>query len=201
MKLPIKLTLGVLLLCSALWADTTENFDNVSTLAGSGWVMINNSNPVGSTGWFQGDPSIFSSQNGAPNSYIAAKFDNAGFGGNISNWLLTPEIGLFNGEVVSFYARTEPSGAIFNDSLELRLSTNGTSTNVGSTDTSLGDFTTLLLAINGSQTGSFPEDWTLFTATISGLSGSGTIGGRIALRYNVTDTSLNGDFIGVDHFA
>jgi len=71
---------------------------------------------------------------------------------------------------------------------------------VGATDTSLGDFTTLLLAINSTQNGSFPEDWTKFTATISGLSGSGG-SGRIALRYNMTDTSVNGDYIGIDHFS
>jgi hypothetical protein len=200
MKLPIKLTLAVLVLCSAVWADTTENFNDITTLAGAGWVMVNNSNPAGSTGWFQGDPSVFSAQSGAPDSYIAANFNNAGFGGNVSNWLITPEMTLFNGEVVSFYARTEPGGSIFNDGLELRLSTNGASTNVGATDSSVGDFTTLLLSINASQNGSFPEDWTLFTATISGLSGSGTAA-RIALRYDVTDTSVNGDYIGVDHFS
>lgn len=200
MKLPIKLTLAVLVLCSAVWADTTENFNDITTLAGSGWVMVNNSNPAGSTGWFQGDPTVFSAQSGAPDSYIAANFNNAGFAGNISNWLITPEMTLFNGETVSFYARTESGGSIFNDGLELRLSTNGASTNVGTTDSSVGDFTTLLLSINASQNGSFPEDWTLFTATISGLSGSGTAA-RIALRYDVTDTSVNGDYIGVDHFS
>ena len=200
MKLPIKLLLAVLLLCSALWADTAENFDNVSALSGLGWVMVNNSSPSGSTGWFQGNPAVFTSQNGAPDSYIAANFDNAGFGGNISNWLLSPEFSIFNGEVVSFYARTEPGGAVFNDSLELRLSVTGASTDVGASDSSLGDFTILLLSINSAQTGSFPEDWTLFTATIAGLSGS-NLSGRIGLRYNVTDTSVNGDYIGVDHFS
>jgi len=80
------------LLCSALWADTAENFDNVSSLSGLGWVFVNNSNPVGSTGWFQGNTAVFSSQNGAPDSYIAANFDNAAFGGNISDWLLSPEV-------------------------------------------------------------------------------------------------------------
>jgi hypothetical protein len=199
MKLSIKFTLAVLVLCSAAWADTSENFDNITTLAGSGWVLVNNSNPVGSTGWFQGDPSVFSSQNGAPDSYIAANFNNAGFGGNISDWLISPEMAFSNGTVISFYARTEPGGAIFNDSLEVRLSTNGASADVGTTDSSLGDFTTLLLSINSAQTGSFPEDWTLFTATISGLSGSNS--GRIAFRYNLTDTSVNGDYIGIDHVS
>ena len=37
---------------------------------------------------------------------------------------------------------------MFADRLELRLSTNGASTNVGTTTTSVGDFTTLLLTVN-----------------------------------------------------
>src|SRR5262245_48825267 len=142
MKLPMKLMLALFLLCPALWADT-ENFDNVAALSGLGWVQVNNSSPVGSSGWFQGAPVVFSAENGAADSYIAANFLNAAFGGNISNWLLSPELSLFNGETVSFFARTEVGGAIFNDSLELRLSTNGSSTDVGASDTSLGDFTTL----------------------------------------------------------
>src|SRR5215207_6245319 len=53
-----------------------ENFDNITTLPASGWAMRNNSNPVGTTGWFQGNPAVFPSQAGASNSYIAANFNN-----------------------------------------------------------------------------------------------------------------------------
>lgn len=30
----------------------TQNFDDITTLAGDGWVIQNNSTPVGSLGWF-----------------------------------------------------------------------------------------------------------------------------------------------------
>ncbi|HYP51417.1 MAG TPA: choice-of-anchor J domain-containing protein, partial [Pyrinomonadaceae bacterium] len=50
----------------------TEGFDNITTLPGSGWFTQNNSVPVGTTGWFQGNPAVFPAQAGATNSYIGA---------------------------------------------------------------------------------------------------------------------------------
>jgi hypothetical protein len=173
-----------------------ENFDNIGTLAGSGWTLTNNSSPLGSTGWFQGNDSAFTSQAGASDAYIAANFNNAGFGGDISNWLISPILTLDNGETIAFYTRTEAGGASFNDHLEVRLSTNGGSSNVGATAASVGDFTTLLLTVNPSLNDGYPESWTLFTATISGLGGPAS--GRFAFRYNVADTSANADYIGID---
>src|SRR5262245_3693753 len=117
-----------------------EGFDNISTLAGNGWAMINNSAPAGTTGWFQGNAAIFGSQAGAPDAYIAANFNSAALGGNISNWLITPVIPLQYNLQFVFYTRTE-TGSPFPDRLELRLSTNGASTNVGASDSSVGDFT------------------------------------------------------------
>lgn len=187
----------LLLSATSVFADAlNEGFDNIATLPGNGWVLVNNSAPLGTTGWFQGNTGVFSSQAGAPDSYIAANFNNAGFGGNISNWLITPELTLTNGSVLTFFTRTEPN-PLAADSLEVRLSTNGVSTDVGSTDTSVGDFTTLLLTINPLlDVNGYPSDWSQFNVTISGL-GSAT-DGRLAFRYVVPDTSLNGDYIGID---
>jgi PEP-CTERM motif len=173
-----------------------ENFDNIGTLAGAGWTLTNNSAALGSTGWFQGDDSVFTSQAGASDAYIAANFNNAGFGGDISNWLISPILTLENGETLAFYTRTEAGGAPFNDHLEVRLSTNSGSSNVGTTATSVGDFTTLLLTVNPLLNGSYPESWTQFTATISGLGAP--VSGRLAFRYDVADTSVNADYIGID---
>jgi hypothetical protein len=174
----------------------SENFDNVANLVPAGWAIVNNSSPAGTTDWFQGNPGVFSSQSGAANSYVAANFEAAGFGGNISDWLISPELTFMNGDVISFWSRTEAASA-FPDRLELRLSLNGASTNVGATDASVGDFSTLLLTINPALApGGFPENWALFQATLSGLSGP--TDGRLAFRYNVSDTSVNGDYIGID---
>lgn len=42
------------LACQAQAQAFTENFDDIATLAGNGWLLQNNSSPVGSLGWFQG---------------------------------------------------------------------------------------------------------------------------------------------------
>ena len=96
-----------------------ENFDDITTLTGSGWTRTNNSSPAGSTAWFQGSTAVFSSQTGAPDAYVAANFDNAGFGGDISNWLISPILTLDNGETIGFYTRTETGGGVFNDHLRV----------------------------------------------------------------------------------
>jgi len=176
----------------------TEGFDVITTLAGSGWVMTNNSAPVGSTGWFQGNPSAFSAFSGLPDSYIATNFNNASTAGNISNWLITPQLSLSGLVEISFYTRTEV-GSPFPDSLELRLSTNGASTNVGGTDSSVGDFTTLLLSINPSLAVSgYPEGWTQYSVQVNFASPAS---GRFGFRYNVPNTDTNGDYIGIDDLS
>lgn len=184
---------------SALAAQPfTQSFDDVSTLAGAGWVFTNNSNPAGTTGWFQGNSAVFTSQAGAAGSYVAANLNGATFGGNVSNWLITPTLAnLQNGDVLTFYTRTEASAPAA-DRLEVRLSTNGSSSNVGATDASVGDFTTVLLTVNSSlAVGGYPTVWTLFTVTLSGLP-AGPSTGRIAFRHFVPNTSTNADTIGID---
>src|SRR5947199_6664623 len=84
-----------------------ENFDNLAALSGSGWALVNNSQPAGSTGWFQGNAGVFSAQGGAPDSYVAANFAGADFGGNLSEWLISPMLSFDNGDTITFYTRTE----------------------------------------------------------------------------------------------
>jgi hypothetical protein len=182
-----------------------ENFDNISNLPASGWFMRNNSVPLGSTSWFQGNPNIFPAQSGAPNSYIGANFNNTTGTNTISNWLLTPTRLLTNGSVLKFWTRTR-FDTPFPDRLEVRLSTAANSTNVGTGPNGVGDFTTLLLTINPNlEIGGYPEVWTEYTVVLSGLPG-GCMGassaqGRIAFRYFVTNagpTGDNSDYIGID---
>ena len=175
----------------------TEGFDDITTLAAAGWSFVNNSSPPGTTGYFQGNSGVFSAQSGADNSYIAANFNNAEFGGNISNWLISPTMNLFDGSTLSFFSRTD-LGAIA-DRLEIRLSLNGDSTDVGTTFDSVGDFTTLLSTINaGLDPLGYPTDWSMFSATLTGIApGVGQMG-RFAFRYTVPDTSINGNYIGLD---
>ena len=85
-------------------------------------------------------------------------------------------------------------GGCFADRLEVRMSTSGASTNVGATNTSVGDFTNLLLTVNPTLittgAGSYPNTWTQFTATVSGVTG--TVTGRFAFRYFVTSGGPGG---------
>ena len=179
-------------------AQLTENFDSFAALTGNGWVFQNNSSPIGVASWFQGNAAVFPAFNGAATSYVAANFLSTTAGaGDISNWMLTPLQTLSNGSVFSFYTRGVSGGFGFADRLELRMSTSGASTNVGSTTTSVGDFTTLLTTINPALAPfGYPSDWTQFTATVSGVSVPTT--GRFAFRYFVSDVSVNGDYIGID---
>lgn len=179
------------------------NFDDISTLTTKGWHLQNVSSPVGSTNWFQGNPVAntgpFDSHLGAANSYIGANYNNVGnAGGTISNWLATPAMTIANGDVLTFYTRTVDPDA-YSDRLEVRISTNGNSTNVGSGG-SVGDFTTLVLSINPTQIlGVYPIGWTQYSVTVSGLTEP--VQGRLAFRYYVTNAGLggaNGDYIGID---
>ena len=175
----------------------TEGFNDITSLPG--WFMKNNSSPLGTIGWFQGNTTVFSAQAGPANSYIAANFNNTSGTGTISDWLLTPSLTLQNGAQLTFWTRTESSQA-FADRLQVRMSTNGSSTNVGSSATDLGDFTTLLLDINPTYaTSGYPNDWAQFTVNISGI-GSPTAG-RLAFRYFVENggpSGINSDYIGID---
>ncbi len=179
--------------------NLTEDFDDINLLWANGWFSRNNSSLLGSASWFQGNPTVFPAHSGATNSYAGVNFNSGAGASNLSNWLLTPPLTLRNGAELTFWTRTidVPEYA---DRLQVRLSTAGASTDVGTTDSSVGDFTTLLLDINPTLTTTgYPNTWTPFTATISGLSAPTT--GRLAYRYFVTNggpSGDNSDYIGVD---
>jgi hypothetical protein len=177
----------------------SENFDNVAGLTASGWTLTNQSAPAGTTAWFQGNPGVFTAQSGAADAYIAANFAAADFGGNISLWLVSPVLTLQNNDLVSFYTRSEDP--TFGDQLEVRLSAAGAASNTGSTASSVGTFSNLLLTLNANDPGAqpYPGAWTQYVLSVSGLSGP--TAARLAFRYVVNDTSVNGDYIGIDSVA
>ena len=177
----------------------SEGFNVVSPLP-AGWFAQNNSTPVGTTGWFQGNTAVFTAQSGPANSYIGANFNNVAGANTISNWLVTPAVAIKNGDILKFWTRTL-TGVAFPDRLEVRMNTSNT-TNVGATNASVGDFTNLLLTVNPSLTlTGYPEVWTEYTITVSGL-GAPVAAGRFAFRYWVTNggpSGANSDYIGIDN--
>jgi len=176
-----------------------EGFDDIRTLPGDGWVLMNHSEPLGAVDWFQGNDEVFPAFDGGPTAYIAANFNDGGDLATISNWLLTPEIGLADGSTLTFYTRTVELSQ-FPDRLQIRMSTNGASVNIGVTAFDVGDFTTLLLDINPTYTiGGYPEAWTQFTVNLNGVPPGSR--GRLALRYFVEDAGpegINSNYIGID---
>lgn len=191
-------------------ASLVEGFDDISTIWSYGWYQQNLSFPVGiNPVWFQGNPPAtggpFVSHQGADNSYIAVNFNStAGGTGTISNWLMTPVLEFGGDATLTFWTRKWDVGTDYPDRLEVRLSTNGASINAGSTATSTGDFTTVLLSINPNLVvGEYPRQWAQYTITnADGLPRNGS--GRIAFRYFVTSAGpagTNSDYIGVDTFS
>src|SRR5262249_17073406 len=51
-----------------------EGFDDIANLPD--WVVINHSQPLGASDWFQGNDGVFPAFDGAPDAYIAANFNN-----------------------------------------------------------------------------------------------------------------------------
>ena len=177
----------------------TEGFDNITTLPAAGWFLQNNSQPIGLTNWFQGNPAVFPAQTGATNAYIGANFNNGSGTATISNWLLTPPALLVNGATLNFWTRKIAS--TFPDRLQVRMSTAGNGTNVGTLATDVGTFTTLLLDINPTYQPdpAYPIVWTQFNVTVTGVA-TPTLG-RLAFRYFVENggpNGLNSDYIGID---
>lgn len=199
------LSLGLLLAAAAPTMVSaqafTENFDDITTLPASGWSTVNMSTPVGTqANWFQGNATVFPAQNGATNAYIGANFNFVSGNNTIGAWLITPNRTFKNGDVITFYTR-KGAPDTYPDRLEVRMSTNGSSTDVGVNATTVGDFSTLLLSVNPSLvTGVYPVVWTQYTITISGLAAPTS--GRIAFRYFVTSggpLGANSDYIGIDN--
>ena len=171
-----------------------------------GWTDINMSkgtisfvatNGLGNTGWF-GNGVAFPSHSGA--GYVAANYENVAGTGTISDWLISPMITLNNGDTFSYWTRT--ATGVHPDRLEVRMSTNGSSLNVGVSETTVGDFTSVLDTVNPSLlagAANYPTSWTQRTVTVTGLGAP--VSGRFAFRYFVTTAGLgaaNGEYIGID---
>jgi hypothetical protein len=183
----------------------SEGFDSVAALPGLGWHVQNNSSPLGATTWGQGvvTANTFPAQAGAPTAFAAVGGSSTTAMGTASVWLLTPELPLDNGYVFSFYTRTLLDW-LWADRLEVRLSTAGASTNVGTLASDVGDFSRLLLTVNPTLAqGGYPMTaWAHYSLRLNGIAPGAT--GRLAFRYYVTEAgnstaaANNGAYIGLD---
>jgi len=183
-------------------ASLTEDFAKVPGFASKGWTQQNNSTTPGDEpNWVQGgDGTPFTAHSGAGDSYLTVNYASVLDGDGpdtISNWLISPIMSFNNGDVVSFYTKTELRTAnqgFFPDRLQLRFS-KASGLNVGTNPGDVGTFTTLLLDVNPTlalqgQPGAYPTSWTQYTGQILGLNAP--TNGAIAFRYFVTDGGPGG---------
>lgn len=214
-----------LLFAAALGAFTVnaqvvlnESFTATWSPSGAGWTATNVSIPATATltsGWFQGNSAVFTANSGGPSDYYASNYQIGGNGGaaaaDLNAFLITPTVNITNGATLQFATRTTNAGTAtpFPDRMQVRWSA-GTGTAVGTTTASPGTFTNVILDINplystntssavssGSVNG-YPNQWTVYTLTISGVTG--TVQGRFAFRYFVQNGGggANSDYIGLD---
>lgn len=177
-----------------------ENFNTLGSPISlpSGWETTNLSSPIGSTSWFNGNTANFAPYEGA--GYISVNFQSGSGVSYLSNWLISPPITVQNGDQVSFY--TIAANQTYPDRLELRRSDLGSGSTAPIGSTGVGSYSTLCLSVNESLTGTgYPQTWTKYTYTVSGLTGQ--VSCRFALRYHVPNggpSGANSNLIGVDSF-
>ena len=197
-----------------------EEFDTASAAQARGWQFLNVSTPLGSGSWQNGGaPTPFFraySNHGSLAGFIGTDYTSTNAQqGTISNWLVSPEIWMQNGDRIIFYTRSFTSydgvsdTTDFGNSLELRTSGVTDSVTVGS-GSSTGTFTNLLLDINPRlvyssvlhpDVGAYPTQWTRFRVTVTGIPAPQK--GRFAFRYYVTQGGSygNGSGVGIDSVA
>jgi hypothetical protein len=201
-----------------------EEFDTAQSAYNRGWRFINRSELIGRTNW-QNPTSLtgipFISYSGTGNGYLWADYQStSGAAVTISNWAVSPELIMQNGDKIVFYTRTEllffnNDSTDFVNRMQVRLNKT-TSLNCGD-GIDPGDFTVPLLDINPfyyeflksaynnpanplyqQARQAYPHVWTRFEATVIGLDGPTK--GRFAFRYFTEEAGNNGrgSSIGVD---
>src|SRR4030095_11944077 len=202
-----------------------EEFDTAQNAYNRGWRFINRSELIGRTNW-QNPTSLtgipFISYSGTGNGYLWADYQStSGAAVTISNWAVSPELTMQNGDKIVFYTRCEliPFTATvttdFVNRMQVRMNKT-TSLNCGD-GTDPGDFTVPLLDINpfynefilqsfnnpldprhNEALQAYPHVWTRFEAIVSGLDQPTK--GRFAFRYFTEEAGNNGrgSSIGVD---
>ncbi|HJS53825.1 MAG TPA: choice-of-anchor J domain-containing protein [Chitinophagaceae bacterium] len=204
-----------------------EEFDTAQKAYDRGWRFINRSEDIGRTNWqnptdLTGIP--FISYSGTGNGYLWADYQSTSAqAATISNWAVSPEIIMQNGDRIIFYTRTELSffngdSTDFVNRMQVRM--NKTTSLYCGDGIDPGDFTVPLLDINPfyyeflksafnnpsnplfqQARQAYPHVWTRFEATVVGLNEPTK--GRFAFRYFTEGAGSNGrgSSIGIDSVA
>ncbi|CAN5465098.1 hypothetical protein BH10BAC5_BH10BAC5_11850 [soil metagenome] len=175
----------------------SDDFDGDNTVAGlqaRGYKAINNSVPVGTTSWFQGNPAAFVAFNGPTSGYVGANFNNTTGGtGIIDTWLIFPRVvgGIVAGDSLTFWSRSSDAGVNYPDSIRVMYSAAGDSA-VAGTWVELGRYKVV------NPTAGAPNNGYELRGFRAGTSGAN---GRFAIVYHVNGAGPagnNSDYIGID---
>lgn len=209
----------------------TEEFDTVTTSIAKGWMIKNNTKPIGTVGWTQGYFYVSLYHGLVPKSLGTLPFNYPSAGGfgdnnpsfsgadfimttsecgfdvaNCSNWLISPEMTVKTGDEISFYTRTYSNPALAADRMEVRMNEENSSADVGKDSNSVGSFTKVLLDINPNYltqgTGSYPGGWLKYRITIEGVDTPQKT--RVAFRYYVPGGGPQGQRglgVAIDKFS
>ena len=162
-----------------------ESFDSITTLAGKGWVLTNDSVPTGTTAWFQGNVGaagdVFYGDGSSGGGYIAANYNNAASGGFVNNYLITPVFSTELAGTVSFLAKADVSDPSYYDLIRIGFSS-------GSSDP---------FNFSLSPTITLTGDWVQYTFSYA-AAGIGSVA-RFAVDY--TGWADKANYIGIDSFS
>jgi len=204
-----------------------EDFNNVGSLTAKGWVIKNNSIPIGQSGWrqgryeaatgaqykfvlpvpFYGFPAY--SASATPNDFISCDVtagNDINGSANYSAWLISPQLPLKNGDQIVFYTRAvdDANYSIFlRDRMQVLANYTTGDAVVGTTPASVGGFTNILLDINpnyvDNDPGGYPRNWTKYTYTFTGVPNGAVTKGRFAFRYLAEDAGIYGGTSGANY--
>ena len=184
----------------------TEEFHQVYALDQNGWIFKDNTKSYynGTAAWTQGTSGTdkagvmygFSAYSGSADDYVYSAISFPDSTTWVSSWMITPVLSVKNGDVLSFYTRSD-LGNVNAERLQVLLN-NSSSSNVGDSIYSVGDFTTVLFDINAEQEqGTYPQNWTRYEYTFTGFAEKTER--RIAFRHYV-EKAVHGKGVGIDLF-
>lgn len=168
------------------YSDDFSQPNDTTSLKARGYIPYYRGTGPQGTGatWFQGNPTVFASYNGAADAYVAANYQVVTGMNDIDSWLVTPAMNISAGDVISFYCRTA-AGSIWPDSVRVMYSAAGDSTPEGLTWVELGRFQ------------AYDQAWEQKIYTVASAGATA----RFAIRYAVIEggpTGNNSNFIGID---
>ncbi len=165
-----------------IFEDSFDGDNSVAALETRGWTVIDEDSGGSTAAWYQGQITVFSAYAG-PNDtgYVAANYSGGNASGVIDQWLISPEITVTAGDLLTFYHQSPVSS--WNDSINVYVSPTGGAT--------IPDFTVEWGRYVTSQ-----GAWALWSEA---FPASGTV--RFAIRYYISDNVANSNFIGIDELA